>query len=74
MRVAFSQASGLIGRLAAGTGDCCLKARRIHLGLLYVAFLILIVATIPLAQLAGRQPPAFKQPTTLAIGLDPVKL
>ncbi|WP_349437033.1 hypothetical protein [Pararhizobium sp. A13] len=47
-----------------------------HLGLLYVAFLILVIATIPFAQLAGRQPRAinYEQPTALAVHLNPMKL
>ncbi|MEK1930021.1 MAG: hypothetical protein AAAC47_09605 [Pararhizobium sp.] len=53
-----------------------MKAPRMHLGLLYVAFLILIVATIPFAQRAGRQPRAIgnEQPATLAVRPNPMKL
>jgi hypothetical protein len=62
----------LTGRLAVDTGDFCLKARRIHLGLLYVALLVLIIATIPLAQFAGRQPMTInrQQSTALTVRLN----
>jgi hypothetical protein len=42
-----------------------LKARRIPLGLLYVAILILVVIMIPLAQSARRQPINHRQSTVL---------
>jgi len=61
---------------AADTGDYCLKARRIPLGLLYVAILILIVITIPLAQFAERQSMTInhKQSTALTVRLDQMKM
>jgi hypothetical protein len=70
----FSQLSGLSGRLAADTGDYCLKARRIPLGLLYVAVLILIVTTIPLAKFAPRQPINHRQSTAFSVRLNQMKM
>jgi hypothetical protein len=70
----FSQLSELPGRLAANTGDYCLKARRIPLGLLYVAILILVVITIPLAQSARRQPIKHWQSTAFSARLNQMKM
>jgi hypothetical protein len=64
----------LPGRLAADTGDYCLKARRIPLGLLYVVILILIVITIPLAQFARWQQINHRQSTAFSVRLNQMKM
>ncbi|CAN7561850.1 hypothetical protein LJR235_003978 [Pararhizobium sp. LjRoot235] len=51
-----------------------MKARRIPLGLLYVAVLILIVTTIPLAQFARRQPINHRQSTAFSVRLNQMKM
>jgi hypothetical protein len=51
-----------------------LKARRIPLGLLYVAILILVVITIPLAQFARRQPINHRQSPAFSARLNQMKM
>ncbi|CAN7616197.1 hypothetical protein LJR255_004612 [Pararhizobium sp. LjRoot255] len=51
-----------------------MKARRIPLGLPYVAILILVVITIPLAQFARRQPINHWQSTTFSARLNQMKM
>jgi hypothetical protein len=62
--------------LAAAVGDCRLKARRIPLGLLYVATLVLVVVLIPLIQFFSSQSSAMmhRQSSAMALRLDKMKL
>lgn len=51
----FRLLSAYAGTFPVDTGDCCLKARRIPFGLLYIATLILVIVLIPLIQFSGSQ-------------------
>jgi hypothetical protein len=51
----FRLLSALAATFSIDTGDCCLKARRIPLGLLYIATLILVIVLIPLIQFSVSQ-------------------
>jgi hypothetical protein len=51
----FRLLSAYAGTVPIDTGDCCLKARRIPLGLFYIATLILVIVLIPLIQFSGSQ-------------------
>ncbi|MCW0002057.1 hypothetical protein OE766_28035 [Pararhizobium sp. YC-54] len=53
-----------------------MKARRIPLGLLYIAALILVVVLIPLFQISSSQSPVLmhRQSAATALRLDKMKL
>jgi hypothetical protein len=51
----FRLLSALSGTFHVNTGDCYLKARRIPLGPVYIATLILVIVLIPLIQSSGSQ-------------------
>ncbi len=54
----FRLLSAFAGTVPVNTGDCCLKARRIPFGLLYIATLVVVIVLIPLIQFSGSQSPA----------------
>lgn len=62
--------------LAIHNGDFCLKARRIPLGLFYIATLVLLVVLIPLLRLAGPHAATLmhRQSTSMALRLDKAQL
>lgn len=65
------------GRQSAfDTGDSCLKARRIPLGLLYVAALVAVIVLIPLCRFAGSQASTLthRQSSAMTLRLDNLKL
>jgi hypothetical protein len=73
---AFSPLSALPRKVAMDTGDCCLKARRIPLGLLYIATLILVIVLIPLIQFSSSQSSTLmhRQSSAMTLRLDKMKL
>lgn len=74
--LAFSLVSESPGKLAADTGDPCLKTRRIPLGLLYIATLVLMIILIPLIQFGSRQASTMmhRQSSAMTLRLDKLKL
>lgn len=58
------------------TGDSCLKARRIPLGLLYVAALVAVIILIPLCRFASSQASTLthRQSSAMSLRLDNLKL
>jgi len=73
---AFSLMSVSPGRVTIDTGDFCLKARRIPLGLLYIATLVLLIVLIPLIQFLGPHASAMmhRQSSAMTLRLDKMKL
>jgi hypothetical protein len=73
---AFRLLSALPRKMAADIGDCCLKARRIPFGLLYIATLILVIVLIPLIQFSGSQSSALthRQSSAMTLRMDKMKL
>lgn len=57
-------------------GEYCLKARRIPVGLLYIAALILMVVMIPLIQISSSQSSTLmhRQSSATALRIDQMKL
>jgi hypothetical protein len=73
---AFRLLSALPRKLAADIGDCCLKARRIPFGLIYIVMLILVIVLIPLIQFSGSQSSALAHRLSSAttLRMDKMKL
>ncbi|KQV29000.1 hypothetical protein ASE23_11775 [Rhizobium sp. Root73] len=77
VRLAHVQAAVSIGaHVSSNTGDYRLKARRIPLGLLYIATLILLIILIPLIQFSASQSSslAHRLSSATTLRLDKMKL
>ena len=72
----FSPLSALPRKVAMDTGDCCLKARRIPLGLLYIATLILVIVLIPRSNSPASSVSMLmhRQSSAMTLRLDKMKL
>jgi len=72
----FRLLSASAGTFGVNTGDVCLKARRIPLGAVYIATLILVIVLIPLIQFSGSQSSALahRLSSAAAIRMDKINL